>query len=330
MSSRLRKLTLSMLLILAIGFSGCSQPAPATPAATATQVVAPATPAATPVATKASFPRTLVDNADRKVTFDKQPERIVSLSAASTESLYALGLQDKVVGVDDYSDYPAEAKQKEKVGGFSKPNFEKIVNLAPDLILATDLHTKTVVPELENRGFKVIVFKPETISDVPANIRMLADLCGATAKGEALTKDFESRLEAVKTKMKDVKERPRIFFEIDPKLITVGPGTFIDDMITLAGGANIAADAKTAWPTMSPEAIVLKNPQLIILSDHGSDAGGVTPEMVKARPGWDETDAVKNNRIVELADRDLTDRPGPRAIEGLEYLARIIHPELFK
>lgn len=333
---------LAGLLLLAMALVACQQataptPAPtAKPAATAAAVATSAPgatkPALTPVATTqaAIFPLTITDDTGRTVRFDKAPQRIVSLSASNTELIYALGLQNKLVGVDDFSDYPAEAKSKEKVGGFSKPNMEKIVSLQPDLLLATSLHVKSVVPELENRGLKVIVFQPQKIDNVLENLRLLGRIAGAGDAAEKVAANIKARIDAVVDKVKNAKSRPRVFFELDPELITVGPNTFLDDMITKAGGDNIARDATTAWPTLSAEAIVAKNPQVIILSDHGSDAGGVTPAIVKARPGWAAIDAVKNNRIVELPDRDLTDRPGPRAVEGLEFLAKTFQPELFR
>ncbi|MHB1417939.1 MAG: ABC transporter substrate-binding protein, partial [Chloroflexota bacterium] len=240
-----------------------------------------------------------------------------------------IGLQDRLVGVDDYSDYPAEAKNKEKVGSFAEPSIEKIVGLTPDLILATSLHLKTVLPKLEERGLKVIVVQPAKLDDVPANIRMLGKLGGNPAAAEKLAADMDARIAAVVDKTKSAASKARIFFELDPALITTGPDTFLDDMIAKAGGENIARDAKSAWPQLSPEAIVTKDPEVIILSDHGSDAGGVTPEIVQGRPGWDVISAVKTRRIELLPDHNLTDRPGPRAVEGLEYLARTIHPELF-
>lgn len=274
------------------------------------------------------FPITVTDDAGREVTIDKQPQRVVSLSPSNTEFVYAAGLQDRLVGVDDFSDYPAEAKALPKVGGFFNPSLEKIVGLAPDLVLATNIHVKSVLAELEKQGLRVLVIQPPTLDDVPRNLELLGTISGKPAAAKQAAEDIRRRIQAVTSKTGGV-ARPRVFFELDPQLITVGPGTFLDDMISKAGGENIANDAKTAWPQLSPEAIVLKDPQIIVLSDHGSDAGGVTPEMVKARPGWQAVAAVKDERIILLPDRDLTDRPGPRAVEGLEFLARTFHPDLF-
>lgn len=259
-----------------------------------------------------------------------RPCRNLDSWMVSPALVYAVGLQDKLVGVDDFSNYPPEAESKEKVGGFSKPNLEKIVSLSPDLILAANLHVKSVVPELEKRGLKVVVLQAETLDLVPDNLELIGKIGGSPELADKAAADYRARVEAVVTKVKGVSERPRVFFELDPALYTAGPDTFLDDMITKAGGENIAGDAPTAWPQLSQEAVVAKDPQIIVLADDLPDAGGVTPEVVKARPGWDVIDAVKNNRIVTVPNRDITSRPAPRAVEGLEFLAKTIHPDRFK
>lgn len=311
-----RLAALATVFLLAIGIASCASEAP--------------TPGPTPMPGPGTFPVTITDDAGRSVTIQKAPERIVSLSASNTELVYAAGLQDALVGVDDYSDYPPEAKDKEKVGGFSDPNYEKIISLAPDLVLAAGIHVKSAVPELERLGLTVVVFQPPTLDDVPANLRALGMITGKPDAAEAVAADIEARVEAVIAKTSGVSNKPKVFLELSPDLITVGPGTFLDDMIAKAGGLNIAASAQTAWPKLSPETVVSESPDLILLADMGSDAAGVTVEMVESRPGWEAIAAVQNDKVVPLPDRDLTDRPGPRAIEGLEYLARTFHPDLFE
>ncbi|MHB1006860.1 MAG: ABC transporter substrate-binding protein [Chloroflexota bacterium] len=317
MSRLIRSSGLLVALVVLLLTAGCATNSTAGPAAQPTP------------ATRGAFPLTITDDAGRSVTLTKAPQRIISLASSNTELIYAIGLQDKLVGVDDYSDYPAEAKTKEKVGGFSKPNLEKIVALTPDVLLLTNIHVKTVLPELESRGLKAIVIQPETLDKVPGNVRLLGKLGDKQDAAEKVAADIAKRIDAVANKAKTATSKTRVFFELDPELITVGPGTFLNDMIVKVGGENIAADAKTAWPKLSPEAIVTKDPQVIILSDHGSERGGVTADMVKARPGWSVISAVKAGKVELLPDQDLTNRPGPRAVEGLEYLARTLHPELF-
>jgi len=280
--------------------------------------------------TRGPFPMTVTDDAQRPVTLQKEPARIISLASSNTELVYALGLQDKLVAVDDYSDYPPEAKNKQKIGSFSQPNIEKIVSLAPDLVLATNIHVKTVVPELEKRGLTVVVFQPPKLDQVQANLTLLAKMGGNVDAGAKVAAEFQRRVEAITSKTRSLATRPRVFFELSPDLITAGPDTFVDDLITKAGGESIAHDAQGSWPKLSPESVVLKDPEIIILSDHGSEQGGVSVDIVKARPGWDVISAVKSGRIVPLQDVNIVNRPGPRAVDGLDFLARTIHPELFK
>lgn len=273
-----------------------------------------------------SFPMTVTDDDGRPVTIRKAPATIVSLAPSNTEMLYALGLADRIIGVDDYSDYPAEAKQKQKVGGFAKTSIEKVVALSPDIIFAARIHAKEVAPELEKRGMTVFVVQPGTVDAVMNSIRAIGKITEKTAESDSLTGQLQKRLDAVTAKTAASKDKPRVFFELDPSLISAGPGTFVDDLIAKAGGANIASDAKTLWPQMSQEAILGKNPEVIILADH---TFGETPEKVAARPGWFAISAVKTGRIVGL-DSNLTNRPGPRVVDGLEIMAKAIHPELFK
>ncbi|MCL5961845.1 MAG: cobalamin-binding protein [Chloroflexi bacterium] len=311
---------LSLVFLVAYFVSGCGASAPVA----GSEAKPTALPAASPTAS--SLPLSFSDDAGRSVTVAKLPQKIVSLSPDNTEILFALGLGGQVVGVDEYSDFPPEAQKKDKVGSFAKIDIEKVVALEPDVILAADMHAKTVVPELEKRGFTVIVLQPRTIEGVLDNIRLVGRIADKSKEAETLASDLQRRIDDVVRKVGGASAKPRVFFELDANLFTVGPDTFVDDMIRKAGGENIAADAKNAWPQMSQEAIVLKDPEVIILADHGL---GATPESVKSRPGWQQITAVKTDRIVPL-DPDLVNRPGPRVVNGLESLAKAIHPELFR
>lgn len=300
------------ILLLALSLSGCGS-------------------AVTPLAQRGAttgFPLTVTDEAGRSVTIDKEPQRLVSLASSNTELVYAADLQDRLVGVDDYSDYPPEAKNMEKVGGFAKPNIEKIVSLAPDLVLATQIHTKGVVDDLEKRGLKVVVIQPAKLEQIPENLLLLGQLTGRLGQAEKVAGALRQRIQTVTTKVANA-PKVRVFFELSPDLISVGRDSFLDDMIEKAGGESVSRDTQGAWPKLNPEVIVAKDPQVIILADHGSDSGGVTAEMVRERPGWAMVSAVKDNRIVLLPNQDITNRPGPRAVDGLEFLAQTLHPELF-
>ncbi|MBM3128339.1 MAG: cobalamin-binding protein [Chloroflexi bacterium] len=283
--------------------------------------------ACAPAPTPMPAAQTFTDDAGRVVALKGAPQRIVSLAPSNTEVLYALGLGARVVGVTQYCNYPPEAQEKPKVGGFSKIDLEKVVGLNPDLVLATNLHNKTVVPELEKRGLVIAVVEPKNVNDVLAKITFIGKLTGASENAAKLTAQLRSRIDAVTTKVATVKDKPRVFYEIDKSLYTPGPGSYIDDLLTKAGGVNIAADAKGSYAQLSPEAILAKDPQVILLGDM---LFGESPESVRARPGWTNITAVKTGRIVPIPNEDVIARPGPRVVEGLEMIARALHPDLFK
>ncbi len=274
-----------------------------------------------------AFPLTVTDDEGREVTFERAPERIVSLAPSHTETLFALGLDDEVVGVTEYCNYPPEALEKPKIGGFSKIDLEKVVGLNPDLILATSIHSELVVPALVERGLKVIVVNPEDIDAVLTRISLVGQVTGRAEAARELVADLEERIAAVEARVKGLAIRPRVFWELSPDLYTVGPGSFIDDIITRAGGANVASEAQSQWPQLSLEALVLADPEIIILGDHPY---GATAGEVKSRPGWADITAVKRGRIVEVEDDDLVSQPGPRIAEALEFVVQAIHPEGFE
>jgi iron complex transport system substrate-binding protein len=300
---------------------------PASAAGTPTRAGAasPAAGAATPRAT--TFPLTIKDDAGRSVTFAHAPMRIISLAPSNTEILYALSLGDRVVGVDDNSDFPAEAKAKPKVGGFAGTNLEQVVALQPDLILASGITAPDLLTTLVGRNLTVVVLNPPDLPGVLADLSLIGQIADVNAQAAQVRSGLEARIAAVTARLKTATTKPRVFFELDPtQFYTVGPHSFVDDLITRAGGTNIAADASTAYPTLSPEQIIAKDPEVIILSDENQ---GVTTESVKARAGWAGVSAVKTGRIAAL-NPDLTNRPGPRVVDALEQLALAIHPELYR
>lgn len=311
-------LTLTIVLAILVSLLACAPtPTPVPPTAT------PVPPTPTP----AAFPLTLTDDAGRTVTLKAAPQRVISLAPSNTETVYALGKGALLVGVTEYCDYPADAKSKPKIGGFTKIDLEKVVGLTPDLVLATNIHTKSIVPELEKRGLTVFVIEPQNVDEVLSKLVTFGKLLGATNEATQLTAQLKSRMDAVTSKVTTAKTKPRVFYEIDKTLFTAGPGSFIDDLLVKAGGVNIAADAKGAYPQLTVEAVIAKDPEVILLGDM---LFGESPESVKARPGWATITAVKNNRIIPIPDENLITRPGPRIIDGLEIVARALHPDLFK
>ncbi len=302
------------------------QPGPAT-------VFAPPASARTvePIVSSAPTAAVYVDGLQRTVKLDHIPQRIISLAPSNTEILFAIGAGPQVVGRDDFSDYPEAVKALPKVGGTDKYNNEQIVALHPDLVLAAEINTPEQVKALESLGLTVYYLKnPATLDEMYGNLETLAKLTGHEADAATLSGSLEARVAAVDHKVAAVTERPSVFYEIDAtdpaKPYTAGPGTFIDLLIQRAGGTNIAGTLKDPYPQLSLEQVVALNPASIILGDA---LYGVTPDVVKARPGWGSLDAVKNGDIFPVDD-NLFSRPGPRLVDGLELLAKLLHPDLFK
>ncbi len=291
-----------------------------TPAAPTIPSVAPS------AAATAAFPVTVKDFQDRAVMVQARPLRIVSIGPSITEFLFALGAGPRVVGTDDFSDEPAAARTLEKVGGI-KVNFEKVVALRPDLVLSVKFSDGTI-EKLTSAGLLVMVVDPQTASDVARTATLLGRAVGA--EGEALARDIQKKVDDVRAKTAAATTRPRVYHEIDAsdptKIFTVGPGSFINDLIDIAGGVNIAAKAATAYPQLSAEEILRADPEVIVLA---ADSYSAKPDEVAARAGWSAIAAVKNKRFGSIAP-NLINRPGPRVGEAAEAYARIVHPELYR
>ncbi len=278
-----------------------------------------------------SLPATFVDDMGREVTINEIPQRIVSHVPSITETLFALGLGERVVGVSDYCDYPEEAKSKPSVGNYFNPSIESIVALEPDLVL-TDGHSESIkqLDELEP-PITYIVIDPKDIDGIFRDLELLGKVTGTEREAEKLIEDMQDSISHV---IALVEGAPpvRVLYIIDatdPTLPwTAGPGSFVDWLITTAGGENIAAEAQGAWVQFSIEQIVSSDPEIIILpAKHGTTF--TSPETLEGNPAWREITAVEQDRI-DIIDGDLVDRSGPRIVQGLEEMARIIHPELFK
>jgi len=276
---------------------------------------------------EAPSPFTVTDDLGREVNIERTPESIVSLAPSVTEILFALDLGDKVVGVTEACDYPDEAKEKPKVGGYYSTSLESILYQDPDLIL-TDGYDP-VVEQIKEQGIPMLVLQPSNIDGILEDIRLVGRVMNIEGKAGELVDSLQQRLDAVAQKTADVTARPTVFYEIDAsdqtKPWTVGPGSLADTLISLAGGQNILTEGG-AYLQINLEQLLSADPELVILGDYPY----VTPQQVMARTGvWQELPAVKNGRVYAISDPSLTSRPGPRIIDGLEEMARIIHPELF-
>jgi len=270
------------------------------------------------------YPVTIVDSLGREITVATEPQKIISLSPAITEILFAIGVEDKIIGVTDYCDYPPAALDKPRVGSFKNPNLELIVNSQADVIfVAAGIQTE-FVKRFEDLGIKVVTLDAESVSQVLENIQTAGTVTGATAKAQELVDTLEQRINAVQEKVARAGYKPTVFFEVwDNPLMTAGPGSFINDLIVLAGGKNIAADVNKRYAEFSLELLVERDPDIYILNNHAHQ-----PEDIKNRSGYAGLKAVQNNQVHSIED-DLVTLPGPRIVDGLEEMAKIIHPEVF-
>jgi iron complex transport system substrate-binding protein len=274
---------------------------------------------------------TLVDGLGREVSLAQPAQKIVSLAPSITEILYAIGAGDQIVGREDFSNYPEEALALPSVGGsFGELNTEAILALEPDLVLAAPITTAEQVQAMEELGITVFMLdNPVEFEGVYEMLRTAAQLTGKEIETEGLIDSLQGRVYVITETIAAAETTPLVFYELDstePSAPwTSGQGTFIDTLITLAGGSNLGAEFEGAWVQVSAEDLVAKNPDVIILGD---SIWGVTPEDVGVRPGWEAIAAVQEGQVYPFND-DMASRPGPRLVDGLEELARLIHPELF-
>lgn len=268
----------------------------------------------------------LVDDYGRTIKLNEVPERIVSTAPTPTEILFAVGAGDLVVGVDDYSDYPAEVANITKVGSYTL-NTEVIIGLQPDLVVSSDLVPLSQLEMLEDRGIPFVILATRTLDDVLKDIRLVGILTGHVDEAIALADSLSDRIEAVKAKTlaEDV-HKPRVYIEYYPYW-TYGPGSFGNDLIALAGGVNIAENTSSEYPMLTSEFIIAQDPEVIVYTFGYMTT--TTAEEISSRPGWDSITAVVEGDIYSLDD-NLLSRYGPRIVDGLEQLATILHPELFE
>ncbi len=312
----------ALLLTLVVG---CSSPQTLSSAPTA---AVPPTTAPSPTPASLEF----TDGLKNTIRLAGPAKRVVSLAPSNTEILFAVGAGAQVVGRDEFSNYPAEAASVASVGGsMGKYNAESIVSLKPDLVLAAEINPPELVKSLQDLGLTVYYLSnPTTMDGMYANLATVARLTGHEAETTALVEKLKQRVEAVKTRLGTPETRPTVFYELDASQpnapYTIGPGSFMDLLIKEAGGENVTGDQNSPWVQYSLEALVVKNPDIILLGDANY---GVSVESVGKRAGWESLKAVKDGKVLTFND-DLVSRPGPRLVDGLEELARLLHPELFK
>ncbi len=273
---------------------------------------------------------TVKDSAGTTITLSGKATRIISLSPALTETIYAVG--SSTIGNTTYCNYPEAAKTVQKIGGYSAKsiNIENIIALKPELVIGELNAHKSLIEPLNKAGIKVMIVKLETFDDIFNAITLVGQVTGNSKPAADLTASLKRRIALVSEKIQRIpdEKRPTLFWEVwHEPLMTAGPNTFIGQIITAAGAKNIFGDLKENWPVVSFEAVLTKNPMYIASTfSHG-------PEMdntkLKQRTGWASMTAVVQNRVL-LFDDDIFSRPGPRFVDAIELLAKALHPELFK
>jgi iron complex transport system substrate-binding protein len=270
---------------------------------------------------------TLTDEAGREVRVPDRSDRIVSLAPSITEILFGLGAGVRVVGVTQYSNYPPEAARLPKVGSYVNLSLEKILALRPDLVIGIrDGNPKAVIDRLTDLGVPCYIVDPQSLDGVVATVRNIGRAVGRDRAADQIAGQMASRIREVERRVAGL-ANPRVFYQIgvDP-IVSAGRGTFPDILIEAAGGKNVAG-AMGAYPQLNVEQVLVDRPEIIIVT---SMAREYDFERVKGFWGrWPDLPAVAARRIY-VVDSDLMDRPSPRIVEGLETLARLIHPERFK
>ena len=268
------------------------------------------------------------DEVGREVIVLFPPKKIISLAPNITEILFSLGLDQEIVGVSIHCNFPEKVQSKVRVGSYISLDFEKIVSLKPDLIIATGAgNTRDMVERLERLGFPTYVIFPKNVEDVIRSVGHLSQLVGREKEGVEIIQEMKRRRERV-VELTQGLPRPRVFLQIgEVPVVTVGKNSFADDLIRLAGGDNVAGNEKEMYPRFGMEEILKRSPEVILISS--MNPKGNYQKVLQEWSRWKTIPAVKNGRI-HLLDSDLIDRPSPRIIEGLEEMARILHPEKFK
>ena len=273
-----------------------------------------------------AFPITVKDDMGRSIIINTPPTRIISLAPSATEILFAINAQEKVVGVTDYCNFPKEAQRKEKVGGFSNPNIEKIISLNPDLIILYESFPKEIFNQLEKSlpQTNFLVLDPKNFEDVLENILLVGKVIGKEKEARAVHNDMLRRWGNIQKKALQVKKTPKVLFLLwnDP-FTSASPNTFLGDLLRKVRAKNIIEKNEPEYPILSVEYIIEKNPDVILIGE----TSGVSKDSILNHPMLKQTNAVKNKRVYTIND-DLIFRPGPRLIEGMEKLFELLYPEI--
>ena len=307
---RNKKLIIVLTILICMVVSGCTQKKIA-PKVVATRVTV--------------YPLKVVDSYNRTVTIDTEPKRVITIAPNIAETVYALNKGEALVGRSDYDDYPAQISKVATLGQLTNPSIEKIVELKPDVVIASTHFGKDIVKKLEDLNIKIIVlYGQDNFDGVYNTITKVGEVLNANEKAKTLVQDMKKKVENIVAKVKTA-QKPSVYYVVGfgkAGDYTAGKDTFIGNMLEMAGGNNAAKDV-VGWK-YSIEKLVEKNPDILICSkDYGSKKG------IEATTGYKDLKAVKGRKLLEM-DQNIVDRQGPRLADGLEALAKLIHPELFK
>lgn len=282
----------------------------------------------------------IVDDQGTEITLNEVPKRIVSLAPSITPILFELGVGDRIVGLTSYDDYPYnftawfEAGNMTCVGGFSTPNLEAIISVQPDIVFCSDVNLD-IISRLRELGYKVVVLSAGSVEGVYRDIQIVGDATGASAKATETVNELRQQISAIQEKIEaaGITEKPTVYYEVyysTQGIMTAGSATWLNDVISLAGGINIFADQDAEFPYTSSEVIIARNPSVIILP---TNMGTGTPsygsvDAVKARDGWYAIDAIKNNRLYVI-DQNIMSEPGVLIAEQVRAVAACLYPQLF-
>lgn len=257
-----------------------------------------------------------------------KPKRIVSLAPSVTETLFALGAGDQLVGICTFCDFPREVERIDRIGSYIAPNVEVIVAKAPDVVIGVPPNNPEAIAALRRAGLRVVVVQVDTIGQIEAAIRTIAHEAGREAQGDSLLEELRRHMATIRARLDGAPQRRVLMVVGQNPLIAVGSGIFLDELITQAQGLNIAADAHQQWPRLSLEVAVARQPEVIIDGSMGSEEKDEA-QLLGVWRNFPELPAVRNGRIYGRRSYTLL-RPGPRLAEGFEEIARLIHPERFQ
>ncbi|WP_078428544.1 ABC transporter substrate-binding protein [Alkalihalobacterium alkalinitrilicum] len=279
-----------------------------------------------------AFPITITDATGTEVIIEEEPQSLISLVPSNTEIVYALDGFDRLIAVTDNDDFPEEVKEIESIGGMEF-NVEKIIASNPDLVLANAMNSEEGLDQIRNAGVTVLVVKnASSFDELYDSIQMVGNALGNAEEAENVIISMQDRITAIQTKASEIDEADQatVWVEIwpAPDMYTTGKGTFMHEMLEMINAKN-AAGNQDGWPMFTEEDAVVLNPDVIITTYGHVEGMENAVEDVLARTAWTEVEAVKNERVYNV-EANIVERPGPRLIEGVEKLAKLIYPDVFE